>query len=361
MAIVAAAAPVYAQEVDAGQWINLFDGETLFGWVNTSADADWQVQDGAITNATGSGGALMTTSQFKDFELQLKVKVSRPGYVGIAVRSPLEGNASENGAGVIQLGGEEGEAAWQEVRVVARGGELTASVDEKKVEDFSASNALGHIGILYQKYHGLKGQAKVEVSDVKLRPLNLNPIFNGENLDGWNILPGHKSEFKVVDGAINILDGNGQIETDAVWKNFLLQMEIISNGEHLNSGVFFRGPKGVFWKGYESQVRNQWQGEDRTKPVDFGTGGLYGVQPARKVVSTDGEWFTKTVIANGNHFAVWINGHQVSDLYDTRPASDNGDGKNGYVPEAGTIHLQGHDPTTNLSFRSINLQQYPSE
>lgn len=357
--LLALAAPAHAQDVDVGEWINLFDGETLFGWESLGSDNNWQAQNGSLTCTAGAGGALMTTTEFKDFELQLRVKVSRPGTVGIAVRSPLDGHPSETGAGMIVLGGKEGNADWQNVRVTARGADVTATVDEKVVEDFQATTELGHIGILYHEYHGLDGQAAVEVADVKLRPLTLKAIFNGQTLDGWNIIPGHKSEFKVLDGAINITNGNGQIETDGLYKNFLLQLEIISNGEHLNSGVFFRGPKSVFWKGYESQVRNQWQGEDRTKPVDFGTGGIYGVQLSRKVVSSDKEWFTKTVVANGNHFSVWINGYQVADLLDTRPVSNEGDGKNGYVPEAGTIHLQGHDPTTNLSFRKIHLQSYP--
>ncbi len=139
----------------------------------------------------------------------------------------------------------------------------------------------------------------------------------------------------------------------------MLQLAIISNGDHLNSGVFFRGPKGVWWKGYESQIRNQFGRGDRTRPVDFGTGGNYGNQAARKVVSSDHEWFTKTIVANGNHTAIWIDGYQVSDYLDTRPASRNSDGKNGYVGPAGTIHLQGHDPTTDLSFKNIYVQEYP--
>jgi hypothetical protein len=126
----------------------------------------------------------------------------------------------------------------------------------------------------------------------------------------------------------------------------------------LNSGVFFRTPPGVFWKGYESQVRNQWQGDDRSKPVDFGTGGNYGNQPARRVVPSDHEWFTKTIVCDGNHAAVWIDGYQVSDYLDLRAVSDNADGKAGYVSAAGTINLQGHDPTTDLSFKNILIQDY---
>lgn len=359
-AAVLMAGPSVAQTVEAGSWINLFDGETTFGWTNLG-DAGWKVVDGVLTAEEGTGGLLATTSRFKDFELSLKIRVSRPGTTGVVVRGALEGHPSENGSGVITLGGEEGEAAWQEVHVKALGNSVEATVDGKPVEGFAATNAAGVIGIEYHAYHRYnqsRKPAKVEVSEVKLRPLQLTPLFNGTSLDGWNIIPDHESEFSVADGAIHIVHGNGQIETAGTYKNFLLQLDIISNGKELNSGVFFRGPVGVFWKGYESQVRNQWLKDDRTKPVDFGTGGIYGVQETRKVVSSDHEWFTKTVIADGNHFAVWINGYQVSDLFDTRPLNDEHDGKNGFVSDAGTIHLQGHDPTTDLSFKNINISQY---
>ncbi len=247
---------------------------------------------------------------------------------------------------------------WYTVVVDAVGGTVTFTVNDEKQDAQEVTAPLGHIMVQYQKYHRDNRGPKVEVKSMRLRPIGMKSLFNGENLDGWNIIPDHQSKFQVVDGAINITDGNGQIETDALFRDFVLQIDVISNGEHLNSGVFFRGPKGVFWKGYESQVRNQWVGDDREKPVDFGTGGLYGVDAARKVVSTDHEWFTKTVVADNNHFAVWIDGYQVSDFYDTRPVSPNGDGKNGFVPKPGTIHLQGHDPTTDLSFKNIHIQEY---
>ena len=118
-------------------------------------------------------------------------------------------------------------------------------------------------------------------------------------------------------------------------------------------------PAGEFGKGYESQVRKQFGRNDRTRPVDFGTGGNYGNQAARKVVSSDYEWFSKTIVVNGNHTAIWINGYQVSDFLDTRPISREAQGKTGYVNQAGTINLQGHDPTTDLSFKNINVQEYP--
>ena len=347
---------VAAAQAD-GQWINLFDGETTFGWADLG-DVSWSVKDGVLTGEEGTGGLLATTAQFADFELEMKIKVKPECSTGIAVRTPLDGHPTENGAGVIWIKERRGdESPWHDVKVVAKGDTVTATIDGEEVEDFATSNAKGHIAVLY--HHN--GHAVVEVSEAKLRPLSMRSIFNGENLDGWNIIPDRASEFSVIDGALNIKDGNGQIETEETFRDFVLQLDIYSNGEHLNSGVFFRGPVGVFWKGYESQVRNQWAGDDRTKPIDYGTGGNYGNQATRKVIPSDKEWFSKTVICNGNHMAVWINGILVSDFLDTRPINENHNAKEGYVPIKGTIHLQGHDPTTDLSFKNIVVQAYPED
>jgi len=338
----------------ADEWINLFDGETLFGWTQFGA-SQWQAVDGNLVFTDGAGGWLATTSQFADFELTAKVKVAGEGAMALLFRAGCEGSPTENGSSFIVIEEpKKGKGDWHDVAVTANGDAVSVKVDGKDAQVQGGGRKVGYIGVAAYE----RGK-KVEVSGLKLRPLNTKPIFNGTDLTGWNIIPDHKSEFKVVDGALNITNGNGQIETAGLYKNFVLQIDIFSNGKKLNSGVFFRGPVGVFWKGYESQVRNDWAGDDRTKPVDFGTGGNYGNQPARKVVSSDGEWFTKTLVCDGNHAAVWINGYLVSDYVDMRPVSPESQGKEGYVPGPGTIHLQGHDPTTNLSFKNIVLQEYP--
>lgn len=353
-ALLLACGAAQAAPVAEGQWIKLFDGESLFGWT-VFGDGAWQVAEGALACEDGTGGWIATTSQFKDFELTAKVRVKEKCSTGLVVRGGLEGHPSENGSVVIPIvEPQDSGSPWHEIHVIAQGQEVKATLDGQAVEGLKPGRDKGYIGI--QFHHN--GNAKVEVSELNLRPLVLEPLFNGENLDGWNIIPGHASKFQVVDGAINITDGNGQIETANVYKDFVLQLDIISNGDKLNSGVFFRGPVGVFWKGYESQVRNEWRRDNRDQPIDFGTGGNYGNQPARKVVSSDGEWFNKTVVCDGNHAAVWINGYLVSDYLDTRAVNAEANGKEGYVPGPGTIHLQGHDPTTNLSFKNINIQVY---
>jgi hypothetical protein len=154
-------------------------------------------------------------------------------------------------------------------------------------------------------------------------------------------------------GELNVKNGPGDIQTEGQWDDFILQLDVISNGKHLNSGVFFRCLPGQNWSGYEAQIRNQWEGDDRAKPVDFGTGAIYRRQAARKVASSDNEWFTMTVIAHGNHLATWVNGYQVTDFTDERPMNENA--RQGTKLGKGPISLQGHDPTTDLSFKNIRI------
>jgi hypothetical protein len=199
---------------------------------------------------------------------------------------------------------------------------------------------------------------KVEFRNVKLKPLGLEDIFNGRDLTGWRVFPDKPSKFSVTpEGAIRVQNGPGQLESERQAADFVLQLEIYSGGKNLNSGIFFRSIPGEHWQGYESQVQNGFLNGDRTKPVDCGTGGFYRRQNARKVVSNDFEWFKKTLVVSGDHMATWINGYQVSDWTDTRPPHENP--RQGLRRQAGTFSIQGHDRTTDLSFRKLRLAEMP--
>jgi hypothetical protein len=88
---------------------------------------------------------------------------------------------------------------------------------------------------------------------------------------------------------------------------------------------------------------------------DYGTGGIYRRMPARRAVAKDKEWFTMTVVAHGRHIATWVNGIQVVDWTDNRPENENA--RNGCKLGKGAISLQGHDATTDLSFRNIRIAE----
>lgn len=79
---------------ESGEWISLFDGETLDGWKRYNADEIgplWTVEDGAIRcggegQGEGSpefGGSLITLESFGNFELALEWRISEGGNSGI--------------------------------------------------------------------------------------------------------------------------------------------------------------------------------------------------------------------------------------------------------------------------------------
>jgi hypothetical protein len=354
-------------------WILLFDSESTFGWA-ARGDAKWTVTDGEITTQPGSGaGMLATTTEFADFELQADFWIDAEANSGVFLRAPTAGDITALNAYEVNIydahatwptgsinevgraqGSPKSVGKWNTYQLTARGEQMSVQLNGATVlEAKDSRHARGVIAL--QQYNG---QGTIKFRNLKLRPLELTSIFNGKDLTGWREIPGRKSVYSVTpEGYLNVKDGNGDLQTEAAYGDFIFQLDIISNGQHLNSGVFFRAEPGQFWSGYESQIRNQWQGDDRTKPVDFGTGGIYNRQPARRVVSSDHEWFTKTIVAHGPHLAVWIDGIQVSDFTDTRPP--HASARQGYRAAPGVVSLQGHDPTTDLSFRNLRIAEYP--
>ena len=358
-------------ELDEG-WILLFDGETDFGWRATSK-ADWKVADGAISVSSGEKGFFLSTSEFGDFQLKVDFKNEPQTNSGVFLRtlaaptdpasdcyelniaapdvSPFfTGSFVKRQAAVKFHEGTD----WRTFDVTAEGGKFVVLLDGAKVLEFVDPKPLGRGPIGLQFNSG-----PVSFRNIKLRPLGQTSLFNGKDLTGWKVLPDKKSVFSVTnEGWLNVKNGNGGLESDAQFADFTLQLQILTNGKGLNSGIFFRSIPGEFWNGYESQIQNGFADGDRTKPVDFGTGGFYRRQPARRVVADDFEWFHKTLIASGNHMAAWVNGYQVSDWTDERPADVNP--RKGSRLAAGTLQIQGHDPTTDLSFREIRACEIPA-
>jgi len=360
------------EEIAQG-WILLFDGETTFGWKTTG---DVAVENGELVIGAAKDSTIDCTTTFGAGKLRFeyRIDVEPVGSLLINGENAGTGNPADKGE-------------WR-------------SFDH----DFDQGRV--RMGVT------IPSGGKSRLRSIAFLPSGGKPIFDGKTLEGWKEIPGKKSKFTVTpEGWINVKDGNGDLQTVEQWDDFVYQMEIISNGKHLNSGVFYRAIPDEFWSGYESQIRNEWitdlklkdgtkvsgsytdkgdmatvqackkanrEGTNwipardvktlkkndiaevvdfRNRPVDIGTGGIYNRQPARKVVPSDNEWFTMTIVAVGNHHSVWVNGYQTADYDDNaRPAKS---ARNGRKDEKGVISLQGHDPTTDLSFRNIRIAAVP--
>ncbi|MDQ3243707.1 MAG: DUF1080 domain-containing protein, partial [Gemmatimonadota bacterium] len=78
-----------SQETAAG-WRLLFDGKTTAGWREfrkQSVSAGWQVIGGSLVRADTAAGDIITTDQFRNFELALDWKVPEGGNSGIFYRA----------------------------------------------------------------------------------------------------------------------------------------------------------------------------------------------------------------------------------------------------------------------------------
>lgn len=354
----------------ADGWISLFDGKTLYGW-KAASNANFRVEDGAIVADEGDAGLLRTTSQFSDFELHVEFAATATTNSGVFVRSPptpkdvakdcYEINIAPDDnpfptAGIVkrikaQPKGLGGGNKWQKFDIKAEGDKITVQRNGQVVTEYTDPSPLGrgYIGLQFR-------EGRIAFRNVRLRPLRMKSLFNGSDLTNWKEYPDMDSRFSVKeeDGGpvLHVANGRGQLETSKSFGDFVLQLECKTHAPSLNSGIFFRCIPGDTMMGYESQIQNGFKDGDRSKPEDCGTGGIFRRQDARRVVADDQKWFHKTLIVEGPHVAAWVNGYQVSDWSDTRKPHENP--RKGLRLEAGTLMIQGHDPTTDISFRNLN-------
>ncbi len=355
-------------------WIQLFDGHSLFGW-RATGDAKWDAEGGQIHTGGEKPGFLMTTTEWADYELQLEFSAPTATNSGVFLRSAAEpkdpardcyelniapadnpfptGSLVARQKAMLKAGETSAPEQWHTFTMTAWKGWICVELDGKRVADFTDPKPvrIGHIGLQ-------SNSGPVRFRNIRLRPIDLWPFLTTGDLSNFNTERGEKCQFEVTaDQELHATNGPGQIETNDEFANFVLQLECKVNGDGLNSGIFFRTLREGRWAGYESQINNVFTNGDRTQPADFGTGGIYRRQPARRVVANDREWFTKTIVADGPHMAVWVNGYQVSDWTDERPPRDNA--REGFRESPGVIAIQGHDPSTNLLFRNIRAAELP--
>ncbi len=204
----------------AEDWIQLFDGQTLNGWVQKNGFATYRVTDGMIVGRTAAGSAnsfLCTTRNFGDFELQFKVRVHDELNSGVMIRSRQKtmssGDGPNNAVGrvfgpqvEIEASGEKGaesgyvyaeatgrgwltpperliphnriqDGEWNEYRILAKGPRIQTWINGEAVEDLVDEEIYkthpgGFIGL---QVHGIRndnGPYEVAWKDIRLRPLN---------------------------------------------------------------------------------------------------------------------------------------------------------------------------------------------
>lgn len=367
------------QEAAEG-WLLLCDGSTTFGWETEGK----VVADGGLIlggkekaqarRVIGCGSCRIS------FEYRVEKSDARANHPGVSMlpvlNSSLQFPVGQQGWALAILDyrfDAKKKTCHAEMRFDSQTGQQSSSASRACSLPAGASGAAGLQFLV-------PAGSTLSLRNIKVRPRELEPLFNGKDLTGWRVFPGRKSKFAVEDGLLRVTNGPGDLQTVGTYGDFLLQLECKVNGKHLNSGIFFRCRPDEYQNGYEAQIRNQFTAQPTQKyvveqydpqthkllgkksilspAVDFGTGAIYRRQPARSQAAKDGAWFTLTVMAHGNHFATWVNGVPQADWIDNRPANSNP--RTGYRAAAGHLSIQGHDPTTDLSFRNLRIVEIPA-
>lgn len=188
-------------------------------------------------------------------------------------------------------------------------------------------------------------------------------LFNGKDLTGWRI-GGPAESFSVRDGAIVAQGPASHAYYDGPFRNhrfrnFELKIDILAR-PGANGGVYVltefeevggnERASGRFpSKGFEVQVYNSTGGPR--------TGSLYHVVDLLdRSPATDDEWFTKTIIVNGNTILVKIDDTQA--VHWTQPPDWDGgrEGPGRRMTGPGTIALQAHDAKSAVLYKNIRIK-----
>ncbi len=163
------------------------------------------------------------------------------------------------------------------------------------------------------------------------------PLFNGKNLDGWSVL---KCEAKVDNGDIFIESGNGLVQTEKKYGNFVLEFDWKALADdNWDSGVYFRYdtvPAKRPWPDkYQANMR---------KGLEGNVEGLTGASSTGLIKQH--EWNTFKLTVNGDKVELEINGS---------PAW-KGEGLAG--PKTGFIALQAEVPNGGQHrFRNLYITE----
>lgn len=200
-----------------------------------------------------------------------------------------------------------------------------------------------------------KGEDEEETEES--RPV-FGALFNGKNLDGWQII-GTPDTWGVEDGILYTDgDGSGWLSTVNIYDDFVIELEYrVPEGG--NSGLFIRAPKegNPAHEGLEIQILDDYAERYADLQPDQYTGSIYFEQaPSKRVTKQAGEWQSMKVRAEGHEIQVTLNGELIVNttlinyMYNVLNHP-------GLLKRSGFIGLQNHGDRVdfrNITIRSLN-------
>ena len=384
----------------------LFNGKDLTGWKGlvanppkraamspeelkkVQAEADklmrkhWKVMDG-ILYFDGAGSHLCTVKDYRDFEMYVDWKIEKNGDSGIYLRGapqvqiwdPSNGKDRAVGSGGLYnnkihadkplVKADKPVGEWNTFHIIMKGERVTVYLNDRLVVDnvimenyWERDKPIYPVGqIELQSHHTPLYFRNIFIKELNppAEPLFDGPLFNGKNLEGWEIVG--KGKWSVKDGILYTDGGGGGwISTTRQFSDFNLKLEfrVPENG---NSGVFLRTPRkgNPAYVGMEIQVLDDY-GSEYTKlhPWQY-TGSVYAVQaPSKRATKHANEWQTMEITCVGPKVKVLVNGVEVNNvnLIDHMEQLKE---HPGIKRRKGYIGLQNH--STKIEYRNIRLKE----
>jgi hypothetical protein len=319
-----------AVAAEPGAKTTVFDGKSLQGWVVTGCKAE--VADGALAITEGDG-FVRTDHRYRDFVLELSWKPRRTEKYdsGIYIRAelPAEGKPwpgkhqinLKQGDEANLIGFKEGRSQglvkpgeWNRMKVTAVGETITMELNGRPAWKTSGlKEAEGYIGIQCEA----PGGGQFEFKDISITELDYKPLFNGQDLTGWEGADEDAAAcWKVEDGLLMCTGKKGPWLRSAEEHsdfNLRLAYKLKEGG---NSGVFIRVPKNGDHHGENAGIEVQVLDDHakryaELKPYQY-TGSLYAIVAADpRVCRPAGDWNTLELDCKGTSYLVIHNGVQV--------------------------------------------------
>lgn len=202
--LLLATVAIHAQQsarskLPGGDWLPLFNGQDLSGWINVGAEK-WDVEDGTIHGraVTKEYGYLRTEKNFVDFQLALKFKCEGDGNSGVFFHAEFKPGTTEvvqgpqfeidcglnnHTAGVYDVGrgwivwpAPENESVvrrgdWNEYLLKVDGNRYIARLNAVEMIDFTDPKPKGTDGGIALQLHS-GGQGNMRFKDIYIRDLS---------------------------------------------------------------------------------------------------------------------------------------------------------------------------------------------
>lgn len=139
-------------------------------------------------------------------------------------------------------------------------------------------------------------------------------LFNGKDLQGWEVMGRNKQAFQVKDGVIecNGSGGHWLRYADREFGDFVFSLEYKAS-KGANSGIFLRAATEAnpAYTGMEIQILDDY-GQD---PRNNTTGSIYGsITPMLNQSKPAGEWNQVEITCQGERVVVVMNGVKIIDI-----------------------------------------------